>query len=146
MLYIIISCLAAAVNTNYLTLSVHDILLWLTLNFPDLCISPCIYTPYPPLAHAHTHLLCVYAHMCHGVSISATCKHHDVSIAHEIRDIRRFGNCYRISCTLKRVSKGGFLKMSSKMSSLCIISATAFWTLYPSKMMSRYRGKSTSKE
>jgi len=29
------------------------LLLWLTVNFTDLCISMYIYTPYPPLAPAH---------------------------------------------------------------------------------------------
>ena len=106
MLYIIITCLVAAVNINYLTLLMQNYLLWLTLNFPDLCISPCIYTPYPPLVHAHTHVLCVGRHMRHGVSICAVYLHHDASIAHEIRDIRRSRNCYYISCPLKRVSKG----------------------------------------
>ena len=96
----IISCLTAAVNINYLTLPVYNILLWLTSNFPNLCISPCIYTLYPPLPHAHTPVLCVYRLDRDGVGICAVYLHHDVSIAHEIRDIRRFRNCYYISCTL----------------------------------------------
>jgi len=52
MLYIIISCNDSGVNTKYLTLFIYNIPLWLTLNFPDLCIYTSIYTLYPPMAHA----------------------------------------------------------------------------------------------
>jgi len=41
--------------------------MWLTLIFPDLCISVYIYTHYPPLAPAHPRIwrayTCLYTHV-----------------------------------------------------------------------------------
>jgi len=41
-------------GSSYLYLSIYAVQLplWLTLNFPDLCVSPCIYTPYVGVAPA----------------------------------------------------------------------------------------------
>ena len=36
----------------------HQLLLWLTLNLPNLCVSVYIYLAYPGVAHARTPMSC----------------------------------------------------------------------------------------
>ena len=43
---------------------IHQLLLWLTLNLPNLCVSVYTYTHTPPLAHARTPVcVCICACM-----------------------------------------------------------------------------------
>ena len=78
-------------------------LLWLTVNLPDLCISVYTYTPVPPLAPARLRLMCVMW-ACASVCVRMMCAlcacdaQHVVCVMRMCAYICEAINCYGISC------------------------------------------------